>query len=89
MEEGKSRRRLWRNSTRDPISQTTGLRGDGNICQEEVLYSSLLSCFALLVRHGRRRGGRDGRLGEGYPRLVGREAGDADVVVAFCANITI
>ena len=44
---------------------------------------------ALLVRHGRRRGGRDGRLGEGYPRLVGREAGDADVVVAFCANITI
>ena len=42
---------------------------------------------ALLVRHGRRRSGRDGGLGEGYPRLVGCEAGDADVVVAFCAII--
>ena len=41
---------------------------------------------ALLRRAERGHGGRDGGLRERDARLVGREAGDPDVVVAFCGG---
>ena len=41
---------------------------------------------ALLGRRPRGRRGRDRGLRERYSRLVGREAWDPDVVVAFCGR---